>query len=86
MWDGAGRIRTLDRGFRGIGRLSALAFAEQVQLHNEDVRYRAGDGGNMERTKRYATQSLAQVDATTAIERCTTIRKLLHGRLASTFL
>ena len=70
--------RTLDRGFRGIGRLSALAFAEQVQFTTrtcatEPVTEVTWSG----RTLR--DPDLAQVDATTAIERCTTIRQLLHG-------
>ena len=70
--------RTLDRGFRGIGRLSALAFAEQVQFTTrtcakEPVTEIKWSG----RTLR--DPDLAQVDATTAIERCTTIRQLLHG-------
>ena len=70
--------RTLDRGFRGIGRLSALAFAEQVQFTTrtcsaEPVTQVTWSG----RTLR--DPDLTQVDATTAIERCTTIRQLFHG-------
>ena len=70
--------RTLDRGFRGIGRLSALAFAEQVQFTTrtcvtEPVTEITWNG----RTLR--DPDLAQVDATTAIERCTTIRQLIHS-------
>ena len=70
--------RTLDRGFRGIGRLSALAFAEEVQFSTrtcatEPVTEVTWSG----RTLR--DPNLAQVDATTAIERCTKIRKFLHG-------
>ena len=70
--------RKLDRGFRGIGRLSALAFAEQVQFTTrtcaaEPVTEVTWNG----RTLR--DPNLAQLDATTAIERCTTIRQFLHG-------
>lgn len=70
--------RTLDRGFRGIGRLSALAFAEQVQFTTrtcaaEPVTEVTWCG----RTLR--DPDLAQVDATTAIERCTRTRQLLNG-------
>lgn len=70
--------RTLDRGFRGIGRLSALAFAEEVRF---TTRTRATEPVTevtwCGRTLR--DPDLAQVDATTAIERCTTIRQLLNG-------
>ncbi|WP_420632604.1 ATP-binding protein [Candidatus Palauibacter sp.] len=70
--------RTLDRGFRGIGRLSALAFAEQVQFTTrtcatEPVTEVTWSG------RALRDPDLAQVDVTTAIERCTTIRQLLHG-------
>ena len=70
--------RTLDRGFRGVGRLSALAFADQVQFTTrtcatEPVTEVTWSG----RTLRDA--DFAQVDATAAIERCTTTRQLLHG-------
>ena len=67
--------RKVDRGFRGIGRLSALAFAEQVQF---TTRSRATDPPTevtwSGRTLR--DLDLAQVDATTAIKECTTIRQL----------
>lgn len=70
--------RTVDRGFRGIGRLSALAFADLVQFTTRtcptepvtEVRWSG-------RTLR--NPDLAQVDITTAIERCTTIRHLPYG-------
>ncbi len=70
--------RIVDRGFRGIGRLSALAFAEQVQFSTrtcatEPVTQVTWSG----RTLR--DPDLAQVDATTAIEQCTTIRQLSDG-------
>ena len=74
----SGKDRTSDRGFRGIGRLSALAFAEQVQF---TTRTRAAEPVTevtwSGRTLR--DPDLAQVDATTAIERCTTTRHLLNG-------
>lgn len=70
--------RTLDRGFRGIGRLSALAFAEEVHFTTrtsatEPVTRVTWSG----RTLR--DPNLAQLDATTAIERCTKIRQLPQG-------
>ena len=67
--------RKVDRGFRGIGRLSALAFAEQVQF---TTRSRATDPPTQVtwsgRTLR--DLDLARVDAATAIKECTTIRQL----------
>ena len=67
--------RKVDRGFRGIGRLSALAFAEQVQF---TTRSRAADPPTQVtwsgRTLR--DLDLARVDAATAIKECTTIRQL----------
>ena len=70
--------RAMNRGFRGIGRLSALAFAEQVNFTTrtcatEPVTEVTWSG----RTLR--DPNLAQVDARTVIEHCTTIRQLLHG-------
>ena len=72
------KVRTLDRGFRGIGRLSALAFAEQVRFTTrtcatEPVTEVTWNGETLR------DSNLAQVDVATAIERCTTIRQLLHG-------
>ena len=74
----SGKDRTSDRGFRGIGRLSALAFAEQIQFITrtcaaEPVTEVTWCG----RTLRES--DLAQVDVTTAIERCTETRLLLDG-------
>ena len=74
----SGKDRMSDRGFRGIGRLCALAFAEEVQFTTrtcaaEPVTEVTWCG----RTLR--DPDLAQVDATTAIERCTTTRQLLNG-------
>lgn len=70
--------RTSDRGFRGIGRLSALAFAEQVQFTTrtcaaEPVTEVTWCG------RKLRDPDLAQIDLTTAIERCTTTRQLLDG-------
>ena len=70
--------RLLDRGFRGVGRLAALAFAEQVQFTTrtsaaEPVTEVTWNG----RTLR--DPDLAQVDVTTAIRQCTTVRQLPHG-------
>ena len=70
--------RTTDRGFRGIGRLSGLAFAEQVEFTTrtratEPVTQVTWSG----RTLR--DPSLSQVDAATAIGQCTTIRQAPDG-------
>ena len=70
--------RTSDRGFRGIGRLSALAFAEQVQFTTRTcVAEPVTEVTWCGRTLR--DPELAQVDAITAIERCTRTRQLLNG-------
>ncbi len=70
--------RAVDRGFRGIGRLSALAFAEQVRF---TTRARAGEPVTQVTWSGRALRdpNLAQVDATTAIEKCTAIRRLPDG-------
>lgn len=70
--------RAVDRGFWGIGRLSALAFAERVQFTtrtraNEPVTELTWSG----RTLR--NLNLAQEDATAAIEKCTTVRQVTDG-------
>lgn len=67
--------RAKDRGFRGIGRLSALAFAEQVQF---TTRSRASECLTQVTWSGQALRELdlAQVDARTAIKECTTIRSL----------
>lgn len=70
--------RTVDRGFRGIGRLSALAFAEQVQFTTrtcatEPVTQVTWSG------RMLRDSGLAQIDAIAAIEQCTTIRQLSDG-------
>ena len=77
--------RRLDRGFRGIGRLSALAFADQVQFTTrscatEPVTEVTWSG------RKLRDPDLAQVDATTAIDRCTKIRQLLQGDWPERFL
>ena len=65
----------VDRGFRGIGRLSALAFADQVDFTtrtsgNDPVTQVTWDG----RTLR--NLDLSFVDADAAIEACTSVRTL----------
>lgn len=70
--------RTIDRGFRGIGRLSALAFAEQIKFttrscSTESVTQVIWDGRALREAK------LAQIDASAAISRCTTISQLPNG-------
>ena len=70
--------RMVDRGFRGIGRLCALAFAETVRFttrtcSTEPVTEVTWSG----RTLR--NPDLAKIDASTAIQQCTTIRQLIDG-------
>lgn len=70
--------RMIDRGFRGIGRLSALAFAEQVKFttrscSTEPVTQVIWNGRMLRDAK------FAQIDATAAIARCTTINQLPDG-------
>ena len=70
--------RAADRGFRGIGRLSALAFAEQVQF---TTRSRAAECPTQVTWSGRALRELdlARVDARTAIKECTTVRPLPDG-------
>ena len=70
--------RELDRGFRGIGRLSALAFAERVQF---TTRTHAAESPTQVTWSGRALRDLdlARVDASTAIKECTTIRQLTDG-------
>lgn len=67
--------RNVDRGFRGIGRLSALAFAEQVQF---TTRTQATEPPTQVtwngRTLR--DLDLGQVDASAVIRQCSSIRQL----------
>lgn len=65
----------VDRGFRGIGRLSALAFADYVHFTTrtyagEAVTQVTWDG------RLLRNLDLARLDAETAIAKCTTIRSL----------
>ena len=73
-----------DRGFRGIGRLSSLAFAESVHFTTrtcaaEPVTRVSWDS----RTLRDIDSE--RVDATTAIRACTTVRSLAEGRWPDRF-
>ena len=75
---------SVDRGFRGIGRLSGLAFADQVQFTTrscakEPVTRVTWNG----RTLRDPT--LAQADVTTAIEQSTTICEITEEDWPSRF-
>ena len=69
------KSREVDRGFRGIGRLSALAFAERVQFTTRTL---ATDPPTQVTWSGRALRDLdlVQVDASTAIEECTTVRQL----------
>ena len=70
--------RTTDRGFRGIGRLSGLAFAEQVEF---TTRTRATEPVTQVTWNGRALRdpNLAQMDAAAAIDQCTTIRQASSG-------
>ena len=70
--------RSVDRGFWGIGRLSALAFAERVQFTtrtcaSEPVTQLTWSGLALRNLNR------VQEDATGAIEKCTTVRQVTDG-------
>ncbi|MCY3614854.1 MAG: ATP-binding protein [Bacteroidetes bacterium] len=67
--------RKVDRGFRGIGRLSALAFAEQIKFSTrtcstEPVTQVTWNGRLLRESK------LAHLDASEAIKRCVTVGQL----------
>ena len=68
----------IDRGLRGIGRLSALAFADEVHFttraSGSDPVTRVSWSGRMLRDRR-----LQELDAATAIQECTSIRSLRDG-------
>ena len=70
--------RSVDRGFRGIGRLSALAFAEQLHF---TTRTRANDPPTRVSWNARALQALdlARVDARTAIQNSTTTTQVSNG-------
>lgn len=69
------KVRGVDRGLRGIGRLSALAFAEKVHF---TTRARASEPVTRVSWNGDALRELdvARVDAMTAIESCTTVRSI----------
>ena len=70
--------RIADRGFRGIGRLCGLAFAEQVEF---TTRTRATEPVTQVTWSGTALRApnLTQTDAATAIDECTTIRQVPDG-------
>lgn len=69
---------TVDRGFRGIGRLCALAFAEKVHF---TTRTRASEAPTRVTWDGRALRELdlSRVDASTAIEKCTTTSRVSDG-------
>ena len=69
------KVPGVDRGLRGIGRLSALAFAENVHF---TTRTRASEPVTRVSWSGRALRELdiAHVDARTAIEACTTVQSL----------
>ena len=74
----------VDRGFRGIGRLCALAFAEKVHF---TTRTRAGDAPTQVTWNGRALRELdlSRVDASTAIEKCTTTSRVSDGQWPDRF-
>ena len=70
--------RTADRGFRGIGRLSGLAFAEQIEF---TTRSHASEPVTQVTWSSRALRvtNLAHMDAATAIDQCTAIRQPSSG-------
>ena len=75
---------SIDRGFRGIGRLSGLAFADQVHFI---TRTRAGEPPTRVSWNARALREidLAHVDATAAIQQATTIAQLSNGEWPDRF-
>ena len=69
------KVPGLDRGLRGIGRISALAFAENIHF---TTRTRSSEPVTQVSWSGKALRELntAHVDAQTAIEACTTVRSL----------
>ena len=69
---------TVDRGFRGIGRLSGLAFAEKVHFttrtKSTDAPTQVTWDGRILRSL-----NLSNIDAAVAIEQCTTVTRLAEG-------
>lgn len=75
---------TVDRGFRGIGRLAGIAFADQVEFTTrtnaaEPVTHVTWSARSLREA------SLAQMDVATAIDRCTTIRQTREGNWPERF-
>lgn len=75
---------TIDRGLRGIGRLSALAFAERIHFTTRSC--------SAEPVTRVSWSSrtlrdprLQRVDAATAIQECTTVQSLTDGEWPEQF-
>ena len=69
---------TVDRGFRGIGRLSALAFADRVHF---TTRARAGEPVTQVTWdgERLRSLDLSDIDARTAVEECATVAEPSDG-------
>lgn len=75
---------SIHRGFRGIGRLSALAFAEQVHFTtrakpNEPITQVTWDGRVLRNL------DLLRFDAATVIEKCTNMREVDQGEWPERF-
>lgn len=80
----SGKDAAVDRGIHGVGRLSALAFAERVHFTtrssaSEAVTRVSWDGRALRRS------NLERYDASAAIEDCTTIRSVSDGAWPSRF-
>ena len=75
---------SVDRGFRGIGRLAALAFAEQLHF---TTRTRVNDPPTRVSWNARALQALdlARVDARTAIQESTTTTQVFSGEWPERF-
>ena len=75
---------SVDRGFRGIGRLSALAFAEELHF---TTRTRADDPPTRVswNARALRTLDLARVDAKTAIQQATTTTEVSSGEWPKRF-
>ncbi len=78
------KVRGVERGLRGIGRLSALAFAENVHF---TTRTRASEPVTRVSWSSRALRKLdvAHVDARTAIEACTTVQSLSNDHWPDRF-
>ncbi len=78
------KVPGVDRGLRGIGRLSALAFAENIHF---TTRTRASEPVTRVSWSGRALRELdtVDVDARTAIETCTTVQSLSHDHWPDRF-